>query len=83
MRTQPLDDPQFHIPGSSIVGLFLAGMLGFLGWIIRTSARQVLRGFEAALERHGRSIDDNTSAIQRMQVHLAEIDARVKAIERD
>ena len=76
-------DNELHVPTSTLVGVLLAGAVGFVGWIIRISARQVLDGFKEALNRHASSIDKNTSAIERIQVHLADLDARLKVVERE
>ena len=82
MRTAPMEN-ELHVPTSTIVGVLLAAAVGFVGWVIRVSARQVLKGFEDALARHGSSIDKNTGAIERIQVHLADLDARLKVVERE
>lgn len=82
MRTHAVEN-EVHVPAGTIIGVLMAAAVGFVGWVIRVSARQVLKGFEEALSRHASSIDANTSAIQRMQVHLAEIDARLRMVERE
>ena len=74
---------ELHVPTSTIVGVLMTAAVAFVGWVIRISARQVRKGFEDGLTRHANSIDKNTTAIERMQVHLAEIDARLTMIERD
>ena len=82
MRAAALEN-ELHVPTSTIVGVLMTAAVAFVGWVIRISARQVLKGFEDALTRHANSIDKNTTAIERMQVHLAEIDARLSVIERE
>ena len=82
MRAKALET-DVHVPAGTIVGFVMAGAVTFVGWVIRVSAKQMLKSFEDALTRHGASIDKNTSAIERMQVHLAEIDARLKVVERE
>ena len=77
----PLDN--IEVSGSTIVGVIMAAAVTFVGWIIRVSAKQMLKSFEDSLERHAKAIDKNTGAIERMQIHLAEIDARLTVIEKD
>ena len=82
-RAATLENADIHISAGHVVSVIIASVAAFVGWIIRVSARQMLKSFEDALTRHGSSIDRNTVAIERMQIHLAEIDARLSVIERE
>ena len=84
MRAKTLElDNDVHVSAGTIIGFLMAGAVTFVGWVIRVSAKQMLKSFDDSLSRHGASIDKNTSAIERMQIHLAEIDARLKVVERE
>lgn len=47
-----MEPDALHVPTSTFVGVLLTGAVAFVGWIIRISARQMLKGFEDALNRH-------------------------------
>ena len=78
-----MENADIHISAGHVVSVLVAAVAAFVGWVIRVSARQMLKSFEDALARHGSSIDRNTVAIERIQIHLAELDARLSVIERE
>ncbi len=65
-----------------VVGGLMAAVIGFVGWVIRAAAREMLDGFRETMKAHGKSLDSLTKEVSEVRVEMAEFRARLTAIEK-
>ena len=65
-----------------IVGGVMAAIIGFVGWIIKVAAREMLDGFKEAMKAHAKSIDLLTKEVGEVRVEMAEFRSRLASIEK-
>ncbi len=65
-----------------IVGGIMAAVIGFVGWVIRVAAKELLDGFRDTMKEHGKSLDSLTREVGQMRVEMAEFRARLSAVEK-
>ncbi len=89
MRAMHLED-QIHIPTTAVAGGLVTLVLGGIGWLVRLSANQIIKGFDKALQQHAEAIkglSDEVAGHRRevsdLRVEIAEVVGRLKVIERD
>lgn len=71
-----------NVSDEVVVGGIVAAVMGFVGWIVRLAARELLDGFRETMKEHGKSIDSLTKEVSEVRVEMAEFRARITALER-
>lgn len=89
MRAMHLED-QIHIPTAAVAGGLVTLVLTFVGWLIRLSAHQIIRGFDKSLQQHAEAIKGLSAEVaghrrevSDLRVELAEVVGRLRVIELD